>query len=119
MKYIINVKSGIETLPFCLYGVRWWSVFRISFFQFLHLPTSFLFSVSSSTEKPFRHIIGFNLQTAAPSKFDGYQFEVKHKEVTDINPLYFHHIRLFTLDLFAQQLNAFRHVQKLTSLMSL
>jgi len=73
----------------------------------------------SSTDKPHPHIIGFNLQTAAPSKLDGYQFEVKHTEVTDIILLYFHHIWPFTLDLFSQQLNAFRHVQKLNSLSSL
>jgi len=41
-------------------------------FRILHLPAVLLFSISSSTEKPHRHIIGVNLQTAAPSKLDGY-----------------------------------------------
>jgi hypothetical protein len=108
MKHIINANSGIETLPWCLYAIRRWIGFRISIFRYLHLPTSLLFNMSSSTEKPHRHIIGFNLHTEAPSKLGGYHFEVKHIKVTDTSPLYFQHMRLFTLVLFSQQLNAFR-----------
>jgi hypothetical protein len=108
MKHIIYAKSGTETLPWCLNVIRRWSGCRISIFRYLHLHTSLPFSMSSSTEKPHRHIIGFNLHTAAPSKLDGYHFEVEHIKVTDTSPLYFHHMRLFTLVLLSQQLNAFR-----------